>query len=103
MANAPSCGDGGIIFRQLIGHIISIPKPQWQAFAEAVSEELLKDILQKKILLPSALLVTLFSTVDSVLSDSDLCNNLLSMLTIPSDLGGNVSHQFFLEFVLQFA
>lgn len=103
VSEAPSYGESGDLFRQLVGHIISIPKEDWKKISEAVCEELLKEIWKKKILLPSALLVTLFTSVEAVLSDTELCKNLLNMLTIPNDLCGNTSDQFLLEFVLQFA
>lgn len=103
VSNAPSCGVGGILFRQLVGHIISLPKEAWKIFSEQVCEELVEEVLKKKVLLPSSLLPAIFTKVECLLSNREMCIKFLQYLNIPNDLSGNLADQFLLEFILHFA
>lgn len=102
VSNAISCGPDGILFRQLVGHVINLPREEWNKFGEKICLELVEEVLNKKIMLPSALLPALFAKVESLTSDVDRCKTLLQLLNIPEDLNGDTAHQFMLEFILQF-
>lgn len=105
VANAPSYGETGERFKELIGYVISImSSDKWKKFSTQVCEELSCEILKKKFVLPSAMATLLLSDCENLLSNTSLCRSFLDLLEIPEDLQmNNAPFQFILEFVLNFS
>ncbi|KAK3913049.1 Formamidopyrimidine-DNA glycosylase [Frankliniella fusca] len=98
VSNCISHGTNGQKFKELVGHLAVQPK--FVDFSELVAKELLV-ALDSKVVLPSALMSNLGDKMEEILSNSDLCSSLLSILNL-SEFHPNTQSQFLLEFMLNF-
>lgn len=99
VANCPSYGDNGQLFRQCVGHIISQKKIC--DFSTKILERLVSAIDSKKCMLPSALMKALFDEMENISCDDDFCEECLCILDV-SDFESDIQSQFMIEFLLNF-
>lgn len=99
VSNAVACGSEGKKFKEFVGHVVG--SEQFLDFSKSVGEELLLCVADKKVLLPSALMNSLYEKEEEIISDNDMCNQFMEILSV-SEFDPDTQSQFFLEFLLNF-
>ncbi|XP_026280510.1 uncharacterized protein LOC113207950 [Frankliniella occidentalis] len=101
VANSPSFGPSGAVFKQLIGHVVGLPAEDLHKFSTLICTELICDVCKQKTMLPSPLMISLFDKMEEIVSDDSLCEEYLSVLGLDS-FEIDAQSQFLMEFMLNF-
>ncbi|KAK3919721.1 PR domain zinc finger protein 14, partial [Frankliniella fusca] len=101
VANSPSFGPSGAVFKQLIGHVVGLPVEEMTEFSTLICSELISPVCNQKTMLPSPLMTTLFDKMEEIVSDDSLCEKYLSVLHLDY-FEPHVQSQFLMEFLLNF-
>ncbi|KAK3908297.1 Escargot/snail protein-like protein [Frankliniella fusca] len=99
VANSPSYGCAGQLFKELVGHVVA--SSNFNDFSVTLLKEMVTVIETKKCMMPSALLKALSDEMENILCNEELYNYCLDLLEV-SAFDNDAQSQFMVEFMLNF-